>query len=31
MDQIPFKLIAKLVQKMSVQEWITYYESVFKK
>ena len=31
MDQIPFKLIAELVQKMSVQEWITCYESVVKK
>ncbi|MDI6034761.1 DUF1801 domain-containing protein [Flavobacterium sp. LB2P84] len=30
-DQIPFELIAALVQKMSVQEWITCYESVFKK
>ena len=31
MDQIPFELIAALVQKMSVQEWITCYESVVKK
>lgn len=31
MDQIPFDLIAELVQKMSVQDWITCYESVFKK
>ena len=31
MDQIPFQLIAELVQKMSVQEWITCYESVVKK
>ena len=31
MDQIPFELIAELVQKMSVQEWITCYESVVKK
>ncbi|MDO8316733.1 MAG: DUF1801 domain-containing protein [Flavobacterium sp.] len=31
MDQIPFDLIAELVQKMEVQEWITCYESVFKK
>lgn len=30
-DQIPFDLIAELVQKMSVQEWITYYESQIKK
>ncbi|MDP3682285.1 MAG: DUF1801 domain-containing protein [Flavobacterium sp.] len=26
-NQIPFELIAELVQKMSVQEWITCYES----
>lgn len=26
-DQIPFDLIATLVQKMSVQEWINCYES----
>lgn len=31
MDQIPFDLIAELVQKMSAQEWITCYESSFKK
>ena len=31
MDLIPFDLIAELVQKMSVQEWITCYESAFKK
>ena len=31
MNQIPFDLIAELVQKMSVQEWITCYESAFKK
>ena len=31
MDQIPFELIAELVQKISVQEWITCYESVVKK
>lgn len=31
MNQIPFDLIAALVQKMSVQEWITCYESNFKK
>jgi uncharacterized protein YdhG (YjbR/CyaY superfamily) len=30
-DQIPFELIAALVQKMSVQEWIICYESAFKK
>jgi uncharacterized protein YdhG (YjbR/CyaY superfamily) len=31
MDQIPFDLIEELVQKMSVEEWITCYESQFKK
>jgi uncharacterized protein YdhG (YjbR/CyaY superfamily) len=31
MDQIPFDLIAELVQKMSIDEWITSYESSFKK
>lgn len=31
MNQIPFDLIAELVQKMSVQEWITCYKSAFKK
>ncbi|MFV8348008.1 DUF1801 domain-containing protein [Flavobacterium sp. ZB4P13] len=31
MDQIPFDLIAALVQKMSVEEWITCYESHLKK
>jgi uncharacterized protein YdhG (YjbR/CyaY superfamily) len=30
-DQIPFELIAELAQKMSVQEWITCYESQIKK
>ena len=30
-DQIPFDLIAELVQKMSVNEWIACYESAFKK
>ena len=30
-DQIPFELIAELVQKMSMDEWITCYESTFKK
>ena len=30
-DQIPFNLIAELVQKITVQEWITCYESSFKK
>ena len=31
MDQIPFDLIAELVQKTTVQEWINLYESAFKK
>jgi uncharacterized protein YdhG (YjbR/CyaY superfamily) len=31
MDQIPFDLIEELVQKMSVEEWITCYEFQFKK
>nr|WP_309757346.1 DUF1801 domain-containing protein [Flavobacterium sp.] len=31
MDLIPFDLIAELVQKISVQEWITCYETAFKK
>jgi hypothetical protein len=31
MDQIPFKLIGELMQKITVEEWITYYESDFKK
>lgn len=30
-DQIPFKLIAELVQKMSVQDWIGKYESAVKR
>jgi len=30
-DQIPFNLIADLVQKMSVEEWIAIYESQMKK
>ncbi|SEB03186.1 protein of unknown function (DU1801) [Flavobacterium gillisiae] len=30
-DQIPFNLIADLVQKMSVEEWIAIYESQIKK
>jgi uncharacterized protein YdhG (YjbR/CyaY superfamily) len=31
MEQIPFDLIEELVQKMSVEEWISCYESQFKK
>ncbi|KFF09887.1 DUF1801 domain-containing protein [Flavobacterium hydatis] len=30
MDDIPFDLIAQLVQKMSVEDWINCYESQFK-
>lgn len=30
-DQIPFNLIAELVSKISVQDWIDLYESKFKK
>lgn len=31
MDDIPFALIGELVSKMSVEEWITTYESVIKR
>ncbi|TDE48566.1 DUF1801 domain-containing protein [Flavobacterium sp. GT3P67] len=31
LGQIPFDLITELVQKMSVEEWITCYESQIKK
>ena len=31
LDQIPFELIAELIAKMSVQNWIDCYESQFKK
>ena len=31
MDQIPFELIGELVQKMSVEDWVTKYESTLKK
>jgi uncharacterized protein YdhG (YjbR/CyaY superfamily) len=31
MEQIPFGLIEELVQKISVEEWITCYESQYKK
>ena len=31
MDDIPFALIARLVQKISVQQWITVYEANIKK
>ncbi|MFT5753961.1 MAG: hypothetical protein ACI924_001187 [Flavobacterium sp.] len=30
MDQIPFELIAELVKKMSVEDWIKCYEDNFK-
>ena len=30
-DQIPMELIAKLCQKMSVQDWINLYEAALKK
>lgn len=30
-EEIPFELIAELVQKMSVKDWISHYESKFKK
>jgi uncharacterized protein YdhG (YjbR/CyaY superfamily) len=30
MDQIPFELIAELVKKMSVEDWIKCYEANFK-
>ena len=31
MDQIPFELLGELVQKMSVEDWISCYESNFKR
>jgi hypothetical protein len=31
MDDIPYDLIATLVQKMSVKEWITKYENILNK
>jgi len=31
MDQIPYELIGELMQKMSVHNWISVYESTFKK
>lgn len=31
MDDIPFQLIGKLVQKMTVTDWINQYESLYKK
>lgn len=31
LDKIPYKLIGELMQKMSVQDWITIYETKLKK
>jgi hypothetical protein len=31
MDDIPFALIARLAQKISVHQWITVYEANIKK
>ncbi len=31
MDQIPYELIGMLMQKMSAQDWIDKYESLYKK
>jgi len=31
MDQIPFDLIAELLRKMTVEDWISTYETQFKK
>ncbi len=31
MDQIPFDLIAELLRKMTVEDWISAYETQFKK
>ena len=30
-DDIPFELIGELMQKMTTQNWISKYESVFRK
>jgi hypothetical protein len=30
-DQIPFELMGQLMQKMTVDEWITMYEKLYKK
>ncbi|WP_332025592.1 DUF1801 domain-containing protein, partial [Kaistella sp.] len=30
-EDIPFELIAELLQKMSPQEWISLYEKLYKK
>ena len=31
MDDIPYELLAELVKKMSVSDWITLYDKKFKK
>jgi hypothetical protein len=31
MDQIPFDLIAELMRKITVQQWIEQYESLYLK
>jgi hypothetical protein len=31
LDDIPYKLIGELMQKMSAKEWITIYEAILKK
>jgi hypothetical protein len=31
MDQIPYDLIAELMRKMTVQQWIDQYESLYVK
>ena len=31
LDQIPYDLIAELMQKMSAQDWINLYERMLKK
>lgn len=31
LDDIPFKLIGELMQKISAEEWIRYYEENLKK
>jgi hypothetical protein len=31
MDEIPYELIGVLVQKMSVQDWLSLYEASFKR
>lgn len=31
MEEIPYKLIGELMKKISVKEWITIYETIYKK